>query len=127
MDNQDYSGPVRLQRKIPWGKKDFALAGVLFAHMEIVNPPIVIPWTTHQKKVVELLRRHHVHPVNVPELQKMFERVRAFPLRVKWARVHVDRNEAFDLGAGYSQLANDLAGVPYSPAWDASPEIRSAQ
>lgn len=40
----DYAGPVRLARNIPWGKPDPLTARAIVWSAQRVNPPIVIPW-----------------------------------------------------------------------------------
>lgn len=76
--NDNYEGPVRLQREIPWHRRDRATAAVLFKHMEIANPPMVIPWSPKRKKTADLLDRYNVHPATLRDLRVMFERARKF-------------------------------------------------
>jgi hypothetical protein len=109
--SDNYEGPVRLQRAIPWRKKDKATADAVFNHMRVANPPLIIPWSPKRKKIVDLLDRYNVHPATLRDLRVMFERARKFSDGVSGGRfVHW-------LGNAYEQIAKDFANVVYSPAY----------
>jgi hypothetical protein len=78
MHDENYEGPMRLQRKIPWGKRDRKLADVLFAHMEIANPPLIVPWSPNQHKIARILTHYKARPANLAELRESYERSRKF-------------------------------------------------
>jgi hypothetical protein len=66
--NGDYEGPVRLTRKIPFGKRDRATAFAVLQHMVDATPPVVIPWSIHENKVKRLLRHDRILDIGVREL-----------------------------------------------------------
>lgn len=66
--NNDYEGPVRLTRKIPFGKRDRATAFAVLQHMVDATPPVVIPWSIHENKVKRLLRHDRILDIGVREL-----------------------------------------------------------
>lgn len=70
----DYEGPVRLQRKIPWGKRDRATGFAVLSHMVDANPPTVIPWSIHTKKLKRALRHDDVFDIGAEELQDLVTR-----------------------------------------------------
>lgn len=70
----DYAGPVRLQRKIPWGKRDRATGFAVLQHMVDANPPTVIPWSIHTKKLKRALRHDDVFDIGAAELEDLVVR-----------------------------------------------------
>jgi hypothetical protein len=69
--DEDYAGPVRLTRKIPWGRRDAQTAEAVCKNMAIANPPIVLPWSVHEQKVKKLLRNIKLRDATLRELENL--------------------------------------------------------
>jgi hypothetical protein len=76
--NDNYEGPVRLQRAIPWGKKDKATAEAVIEHMRLANPPIVVQWSPRNRKTLDVLRTYRVHVPTLADLHEWDARLRRF-------------------------------------------------
>lgn len=71
-DQNDYSGPVRLQ-KFRHGTRDLATARAVLANVQQVTPPLVIPWQPHQEKIEKELRHLRVQGLISTALQNLVD------------------------------------------------------
>lgn len=77
MNDSDYRGPVRLQRKIPWGKRDRATGFAVCENVRDTMPPVVLDWHPKMRKTMETLSHDKVHVLRVDDLRDVLASKRA--------------------------------------------------